>query len=95
MTKVEIIKKRCRYCKSKENLTIDHKIPKALGGSDEKKNLQCLCLRCNTIKSSMSHKQVMYLFKWFLQIQEDRVSNGKKPYELKKKSIKIFNPKLK
>ena len=82
-----IPKKKCKYCKSKENLTIDHKIPQILGGSDEKKNLQCLCMSCNTMKSGMSDKQVRSLFRWFLKIQDSRIKNGSKPYELYEKNI--------
>ncbi len=77
-----IPKKKCKYCKSKENLTIDHKIPQIIGGTNEAKNLQCLCLRCNTMKSGMSDRQVRSLFRWFLQINADRVKNGGKPYEI-------------
>ena len=47
----EINMKKCRYCHSTENLTLDHKIPIIKGGSNEKKNLQCLCSRCNSIKN--------------------------------------------
>jgi len=75
-----IPKKKCAYCKSRENLTIDHKIPVSLGGKNEAKNLQCLCERCNEMKSSMTHNQVKNIFKWFLQIQEDRIKNNSKPY---------------
>lgn len=73
-------KKRCRYCRDTENLTIDHKIPKIKGGSNNIKNLQCLCRRCNTIKSSLSHGEVMSLFKWFIEIQRSRLKLGKTPY---------------
>lgn len=83
----EIVKKKCKYCKSKENLTYDHKIPLIQGGKDEKQNIQVLCKMCNGIKSGLSHKQVMSLFKWFLKIQEFRVLNGKRPYMLKDKRI--------
>lgn len=80
---IDIIKKnRCRYCKSNENLTIDHKIPQIMGGYDEKKNLQCLCKDCNTMKSNMSDRQVRSLFKWFLKIQNSRIKNGSNPYRL-------------
>lgn len=74
-----IIKKKCRYCLSTENLTIDHKIPKVQGGTDEKKNLQCLCKRCNTVKSDLSHKQVQHLFWWFREIEKARADLGSKP----------------
>jgi len=74
---------KCKYCKDTENLTIDHKIPQALGGKDIISNLQCLCKRCNTFKSKMSDKQVRNYFKWFLKIQESRQSKGSNPYKLK------------
>ena len=70
---------RCRYCKSTENLTIDHKVPKILGGTDDISNLQCLCKRCNGMKSGLSHNQVMSYIRWFLDIQKGR---GDKPYKL-------------
>jgi hypothetical protein len=40
----------CVYCGIKENLTIDHKKPVALGGTDEFSNLQILCKSCNSKK---------------------------------------------
>ena len=52
----QIIRERakyiCEYCHSSERLsanrfTIDHVIPKSLGGSDETNNLALACRRCN------------------------------------------------
>ncbi|MBD1887217.1 HNH endonuclease [Microcoleus sp. FACHB-45] len=42
----------CEYCHSPEYLspdrfTIDHLMPKSLGGSDESENLALACHRCN------------------------------------------------
>lgn len=42
----------CEYCHSPEQLsanrfTVDHVIPKSLGGSDELDNLTLTCRRCN------------------------------------------------
>lgn len=48
----------CRYCnglKRGEVLTIDHIIPRAMGGSNELSNLQLLCDKCHVIKSQ--HEQ--------------------------------------
>lgn len=75
-------KKKCRYCLSTENLTIDHKNPLSRGGLNERKNLQCLCKRCNGIKSNLSHGEVQRLFKWFREIEASREQKGGK---------KIFN----
>jgi len=46
---------RCLACGFKhmkygQTLTVDHIIPKSLGGSDEISNLQPLCSRCNRSK---------------------------------------------
>ena len=71
---------RCRYCCSKENLTVDHKIPKTQGGTDDPKNLQCLCSFCNQMKSGLSHRQVKNLWAWLVEVQRCRVEAGKKPY---------------
>ncbi|MGI8502654.1 MAG: HNH endonuclease [Hassallia sp.] len=52
----EFVRKRanylCEYCHSPERIcttrfTIDHLIPKSLGGSDEPDNLALACRRCN------------------------------------------------
>jgi len=78
---LEYVKKnRCRFCLSTENLTLDHKVPISLGGKDEATNMICLCRRCNQNKSSMSYKQVMYLFKWGWDVNQKRIAKGKKPY---------------
>ena len=72
--------KECKYCLSVENLTIDHKIPKINGGTDKLSNLQCLCKKCNGIKSGMSHNQVVNIWKWFIEINKLRLAKGKKEY---------------
>jgi hypothetical protein len=56
----EIIKRdnsTCRYCGAKApevKLTVDHVVPKALGGTDEPSNLVAACQPCNAGKSSVS-----------------------------------------
>lgn len=41
---------KCVKCGSTENLTLDHVIPRVLGGKDWLKNLQTLCKPCNQAK---------------------------------------------
>lgn len=41
----------CAKCGSRDNLTIDHILPRTAGGSDELDNLQILCASCNATKS--------------------------------------------
>jgi len=40
----------CAYCGSDENLTIDHIVPRAKGGTDFTKNVLCACHECNQDK---------------------------------------------
>jgi len=43
---------QCGYCGSKNNLTIDHIIPKSKGGLNTWDNLVTSCFRCNSIKDN-------------------------------------------
>lgn len=65
-------KKRCVYCYSEERLTIDHKVPKSLGGSDEKNNLQYACSRCNSYKGSIKHHTFRKLIRACYAIESQR-----------------------
>lgn len=51
LTRSNIIKRdkhTCQYCgKNHQAMTIDHVIPKSVGGKDTWENLVCACLRCN------------------------------------------------
>lgn len=40
----------CAHCGSTKQLSVDHIQPLARGGTHDRKNLQCLCLPCNTSK---------------------------------------------
>lgn len=42
----------CVYCKSDENLSIDHIIPVIKGGTNDPSNLQTLCRSCNSRKGT-------------------------------------------
>lgn len=42
---------QCVYCGSTENLTQDHVIPRARGGSNSLSNKQLLCAPCNEAKA--------------------------------------------
>jgi len=39
---------KCHKCKSDENLTTDHIIPRSIGGKSIEENLRCLCRSCNS-----------------------------------------------
>lgn len=40
--------RRCVWCKSKEDLTVDHIVPLKDGGTNDMSNLRTLCLKCHT-----------------------------------------------
>ncbi|MES2767941.1 MAG: HNH endonuclease [Bdellovibrionota bacterium] len=47
----------CYYCEkkfSKDNLTMDHKVPIARGGTSSMNNIVCCCKACNTKKKSLT-----------------------------------------
>ncbi len=53
-------KNQCGYCKSAQKyvlgqLEIDHIIPTAKGGSDDKENLWLACRMCNNFKGTPTH----------------------------------------
>ena len=43
---------RCQYCGSREQLTIDHILPKSRGGPDSWENLVAACVPCNNRKGN-------------------------------------------
>lgn len=47
----------CYYCDQrfqKDDLTMDHKVPLARGGTSSKNNIVCCCKDCNSKKQSMN-----------------------------------------
>ena len=47
----------CQYCGVKEQLTIDHIIPRSRGGGDTWENLVGACVRCNVKKGNRNPKE--------------------------------------
>lgn len=48
----------CQYCGSRENLTIDHVLPKSRGGRDTWENLVAACVSCNNAKGDNTPEEV-------------------------------------
>lgn len=47
----------CRYCRSTDDLSIDHVVPRCQGGTDESDNLVVACRRCNSRKGGRTPEQ--------------------------------------
>ena len=49
---------RCQYCGTSQGaMTVDHVIPKTLGGKDNWDNLVCACIKCNNKKGNRTLEQ--------------------------------------
>ena len=61
LSRKNIIKRdgnRCMYCgRNDGSMTIDHIIPRKLGGKDTWENLVCACVKCNHSKSDRTPEQ--------------------------------------
>jgi 5-methylcytosine-specific restriction endonuclease McrA len=81
----------CAYCGSSEDLTIDHIIPRSLGGSDTTKNVVCCCQKCNADKSH-TEVEIWYFQKnFFSQERWDKIEDWRKPD--KPKNLYSFKPR--
>tara|TARA_R110002020_G_scaffold82163_4_gene203428 strand:- start:205 stop:690 length:486 start_codon:yes stop_codon:yes gene_type:complete len=80
--------KKCRYCNSNllvNNMACDHIHPLSLGGNSTPKNLQMICMRCNTRKGPLTDKNFGKILKW-LSRQDPDLSK----YVLRKMSSRDF-----
>jgi len=61
LTKRNILRRdghRCQYCGTTQGpMTVDHVIPKDMGGKDTWENLVCCCVRCNNRKGNRTPEQ--------------------------------------
>jgi len=61
LTRKEIFRRdnyTCQYCgRQKKNLTIDHVIPRHMGGETTWKNVVTACSRCNHLKGGLTPEQ--------------------------------------
>ena len=62
----DIQKRNCLYCGAPGPSTIDHFIPRALGGSNELENLVPACTPCNQRKADM------HGYDWMEMLQKER-----------------------
>ena len=69
----------CAYCGSDKELTIDHIVPKAHGGTDFTKNCLCACQSCNQDKGHTPWED-WYLSQEFFSMQRyEKINDWMKP----------------
>ena len=60
LTRQNIFKRdgfRCGYCGTRDDLTLDHILPKSRGGQDTWHNLVTACQKCNTYKGNRTPEE--------------------------------------
>ena len=53
---------KCKNCGTKEDLTIEHKIPQCIGGEWSQENLEILCRICNIKAYNSLVKKALKLY---------------------------------
>lgn len=64
---------QCAYCDSDQNLTIDHVVPQAKGGSDFITNVVCCCESCNRSKAHTDWEIWYYNQDFFTQEKRNAI----------------------
>lgn len=79
---------KCLYCGFKDNLTLDHVIPRSKGGPNSWTNLVTCCMRCNMLKGDrtpdeagmiLSHKPFTPNYLYFIN-KMHKIHEEWKPY---------------
>ena len=50
---------RCQYCGNRDDLTIDHVMPRSRGGRDTWENLVAACVKCNSRKGNKTPEEAL------------------------------------
>jgi len=82
---------RCAYCGSGKNLTIDHIVARAKGGTDFTKNVVCCCHKCNQDKAHSPWEE-WYLSQDFFSVKKyNRIIEWMKPEPVK--NLFLYKPR--
>ena len=69
----------CAYCGDKNNLTIDHIVPRCKGGPDFTKNVVCCCNRCNQKKGHEPWEEWYFSQEFFNLKRYNKIVEWMKP----------------
>jgi hypothetical protein len=82
--------KKCRITGSWVNnlyISLDHKIPRSRGGTNELTNLVVACRGCNSTKNAKTHQEFRRLMKTSIYQNQFKLKLRKKSVELYKKGL--------
>lgn len=94
--------KKCAECGTKKDLSVDHIIPRVLGGSNRLRNIQILCKKCNMEKGEDLNflQKIKFFFGIVEYVRKTNVNSSKVRYYAKTKAqsnrdkIKDLNKKV-
>ena len=69
----------CAYCKSEENITLDHILPQCKGGLDTKTNVVACCHSCNQSKGHTPWEEWYNSQYFFSHENYEKINNWMKP----------------
>ena len=69
----------CAYCGDRDNLTIDHVVPRCKGGTDFTKNVVCCCSDCNQRKGHEPWEEWFLKQKYFSEEKYQKIREWMEP----------------
>jgi len=85
--------KKCAYCNSCENLTIDHIIPQCKGGQNITSNVLACCHSCNQNKGHTEWEQWYINQIFYNHASHDKISAWH--FDANDKQLVTYNPRVK
>ena len=82
---------QCAYCGDKDNLTIDHIVPRCKGGSDFTKNVVCCCSKCNQRKGHEPWEDWYFNQDFFTMSRYNKIQDWMKPDSAK--NLFLYKPR--
>jgi 5-methylcytosine-specific restriction endonuclease McrA len=82
---------KCAYCESEENLTIDHIIPQAKGGTDHITNVVCACESCNRSKAHNDFYDWFSKQQFYSEAKLDEIQKWRT--QLSRQELKVYRPR--
>ena len=60
---------KCRKCKGRRRLQVDHIVPLARGGAEHPRNYQLLCFGCHVTKTAAENSTIVGKAEWIERVR--------------------------